>query len=210
MNNQFLNNKISFIYFDVGGVIIKDFSATNNWDRLKREDLGFTDQTIIHFDQIWQQYSQRLSLDVDVDDLVPKLSLPDGFSILDQFIKRFEKNQSIWPIMQSVKEKYRIGLLTDMYPRMFNAIKAAGLFPPVEWDVIIDSSVEKVRKPDPEMYTLAEVRAEVKPEEILFIDNVQKNLDPTISRGWSTVWYDSSDYEKSSKDLMDMLKKLWV
>jgi len=199
---------ISFVYFDIGGVTIKDFTATDNWERLKREDLKLNDQTTPIFDQFWQEYGRRLGLDIDVDILAPKLSLPEGYSILAQFIKRFEQNQLIWPIIQSAKEKYRIGLLTDMYPRMFNAIKAAGLFPPIEWDIVIDSSVEKVRKPDPEIYALAETRAGVKPEEILFIDNDQKNLVPAAARGWSTFWYDSRDYDKSSKDLMDMLSKL--
>ena len=29
--------KLSFIYFDVGGVVIQDFSGTNKWSQLKRE-----------------------------------------------------------------------------------------------------------------------------------------------------------------------------
>jgi len=199
---------ISFVYFDVGGVTIKDFSATDNWERLKHEDLQLTDQTTPIFDQFWQEYGERVGIDVDVDELVSKLPLPVGFSILDQFIKRFEQNQLIWPVIQSVKDKYHVGLLTDMYPRMLDAIKAAGLLPPIEWDVVIDSSIEKVKKPNPEVYALAEERAGVVPQEILFIDNVQKNLNAAESRGWQTFWYDSSDYEKSSKSLMDMLSKL--
>lgn len=198
---------ISFVYFDIGGVTIKDFTATDNWERMKQEDLGLTDKTTPIFDQFWQEYGQRVGIDVDVDVLASKLSLPKDFSILDHMVKRFGQNQLIWPIIESTQEKCRIGLLTDMYPRMFNAIKAAGLFPPIEWDVIIDSSIEKVRKPNPEIYALAEARAGVNPQEILFIDNVEKNLDPATARGWSTFYYDSSDYEQSSIQLVRFLEE---
>lgn len=197
----------SFVYFDVGGVTIKDFTATDNWDRLKQEDLCLTDKTTPIFDKFWQEYGKRVSIDVDIDSVAPQLLLPDGFSILDHMIKRFGQNQLIWPIIQSTKEKCRVGLLTDMYPRMFAAIKAAGLFPPIEWDVIIDSSVEKVRKPNPEIYAIAEARAKVNPKEILFIDNVSKNLDPATLRGWSTFFYDSANYEQSSKKLAKFLEE---
>jgi putative hydrolase of the HAD superfamily len=64
--------------------------------------------------------------------------------------------------------------------------------------VIVDSSVEKCRKPDKEIYEIAQKRAGVEAEDILFIDNKQEKFSDTKELGWQTYWYDSSDYKKSN------------
>ena len=203
---------ISFVYFDVGGVIIKDFSASNKWQEMER-DLGITPDKKEKFIQFWDKYKNAIGIDQDIDLLIPELSskldlkLPEDYSWLTDFINRFEQNRSIWSVINSTKTKYKIGLLTGMYPRMLDAIKAANLLPPIEWDVIVDSSVVKLQKPDPAIYQLAEVKAGVKPEEILFVDNVEKNLVPAKARGWQTFFYDSTNYEQSTQKLADFLQK---
>ena len=42
-------SKISFVYFDVGGVVVKDFSDTNHWQNLKLY-LGITANLEDQFD----------------------------------------------------------------------------------------------------------------------------------------------------------------
>jgi FMN phosphatase YigB (HAD superfamily) len=202
---------ISFVYFDVGGVAIKDFSASNKWEEMER-DLGITQLTLSTFKKFWDDHTKRIELDQDLDDLVPllraelNLKLPNNYSWLDDFIERFEPNYSLWPIIQKIKETMSVGLLTNMYPRMFKAIQGSGLLPPISWDAIIDSSIELVKKPNPKIYMLAEERAVFPASEILFVDNHQENLDTADSLGWQTFLYDSNDYEQSSKQLENFVK----
>jgi len=194
---------ISFVYFDVGGVVIKDFSASNKWESLQ-QTLGAIGDKKIVFDQLWQKYHTQIELDLDIDSLVPEFAqkliqtYPSSFSLLHEFIARFEPNQTIWPTIDFVQKHCRIGLLTNMYPRMFAQIEKAKLLPPVKWDVVIDSSIEKVNKPNQDIFVLAQIKAQCEPETILFIDNTQKHLDTAASLGWQTYLYDSSDYEQSS------------
>lgn len=207
------NKMISFVYFDVGGVAIRDFSATNKWEEMKH-DLGVTSKIDKEFDDLYDEYEKaEITTTRDVDSM-PEiftekfgLKFPENYSMLDDFIKRFDKNTFIEPVIKEIHKYCRIGLLTDMYPRMLNAIKDRKLLPEIEWDVIMDSTVEKMHKPDPNFFKLAEVRAGVKANEILFVDNKIINVETVEKMGWQSYFYDSENYEKSSNDLMDFFRK---
>lgn len=206
-----MNNNIKFIYFDVGGVVIKDFSGTNKWEELKAE-LGIPKDKSQEFEDIYDLYQDEINTTREIDSLLPiykekfGITLPDNYSFLvDGFVKRFEKSLDMWPVIEFAKSKYKIGLLTNMYPKMFSEIKKAGLLPDIEFDQIIDSSVEKVQKPYKEIYRLAEKRCGFKGSEILFIDNSQKHLDTAKELGWQTFLYDPADTKESSEELMKII-----
>lgn len=201
---------ISFVYFDVGGVVIKDFSDTNKWEEMLA-DLGVSPADIPKFDEFYDKYQRKVNTTLDVDELLPlmakelRLVIPPGYSWLADFVARFDKNETIWPVIKAARAKYKIGLLTNMYPRLMEAIKSASLMPSVKWDSVIDSSIEGVQKPDSVIYQVAGHRASVHPEQILFIDNQVKHLEAAKRAGWQTFHYDSADYEKSSHQLASFL-----
>ncbi|HSX05514.1 MAG TPA: HAD-IA family hydrolase [Candidatus Saccharimonadales bacterium] len=201
---------ISFVYFDLGGVVIDDFSGNNKWAELKQE-LGVTPATDTAFEALWQRYLPEICLDRDVDTLVPLLEselglrLPDGYSLLDGFVKRFYANPAIWPLLARLKSKLRIGLLTNMYPRMFVAIEQRHILPDVAWDVVIDSSVEQLQKPDPKLLAVAQQRAGVPNSQILFIDNSAEHITAAKAFGWQVFLYDSSDHVASVEKLGQLL-----
>lgn len=205
---------IKFIYFDVGGVVINDFSGTNKWEDLKRE-LGIPANKSQEFEDIYDLYHDELNTNREIDSLLPiykekfNIKIPEDYSLLvDGFIKRFEKNLDIWPIIETAKRKFKIGLLTNIYPNMLIEIKKAGLLPDVIFDPIIDSSVEKIQKPYKSIYELAQKRSGFKANEILFIDNSQKNIDTAGGLGWQTYFYDSSNYKDSSQKLSSYIQNL--
>lgn len=205
-------SKISFIYFDVGGVAIKDFSDTNKWDIMMDHALGIPDTLRISFDKYYDQFEDDICLGkIAVDDLKSYIktnlnpSLNMSFSMLDYFLDHFEKNTELWPIVNVIHKTCRIGLLTDQYLGMLTGIMERGLIPVDIWDAIIDSSVVKLRKPMPEIYQIAQERANVPANEILFIDNRQKNLDGAKLAGWQTYLYDSRDYDQANRDLATFL-----
>lgn len=92
-----------------------------------------------------------------------------------------------------------------MYPNMLDAIYKVGLMPNVAWNVVIDSSIEKVRKPQTEIFQLAQDKSGFKGKEILFIDNGAKHVDAAKKFGWQGFVYDSSNTEKSNRELEDLL-----
>jgi len=201
---------ISFVYFDIGGVAIKDFSKTDKWLKMN-QDLGINPSNQHLFEELWNSVKDRVDLDQDIDKLVPLLrtkvglNLTDNFPWLDEFVDRFEPNYSLWSVIETIQKTAKVGLLTNMYPRMLDKIQGSGLLPPFNWDAIVDSSVVKVKKPDLGIYQIAQDRAGVNPHEILFVDNLQVNLDPAAALGWQTYLYDPADYQQSSDHLSAFL-----
>ena len=55
------------------------------------------------------------------------------------------------------------------------------------FDVIIESSIEGVRKPNPEIYKIACARLEVLPKNCVFLDDLGINLKPARSMGMTTI-----------------------
>lgn len=66
-------------------------------------------------------------------------------------------------------------------------------------DGYILSYADKVIKPDVEIYELLRARYGFKPQECVFIDDTQINLDTAARLGWNTIRYDS--YEQVLDEL---------
>ncbi len=56
-----------------------------------------------------------------------------------------------------------------------------------QFDEVIESSVEGVRKPDPEIYRIALSRLNVKADECVFLDDLGINLKPARAMGMKTI-----------------------
>jgi len=198
--------KLSFVYFDVGGVALKDLSDTPKWDQILAE-LGLNKFDPDQVESIYKSHDDSICTGkFDLDQLLPLyqqqfgIVVPQEYSLLTTTIDNFAPNNGIWPIIEHCQKKAKIGLLTDMWPRMFPELVKRQLLPPYTWDAIIDSSIEGVRKPMPEIYEIAQSRAGVPAAEILFIDNREKNLVIPRTMGWQTFLYDSSNYDQANQE----------
>lgn len=202
--------KISFIYFDLGGVVGIDFSGNDGWKNLQ-EELGVGQMQSEEFNKIFDEYEQSICTNMEVDamkDILNKklgLKIPDSYSLLMGFVSRFKQNPSIWPLLEDARKKYRIGLFTMMYPGMRKLIEAQKIVPDIKWDVIIDSSEIGFTKYDNEMFEVATIRANVPKNEILFVENSQKHIDTAKKYGWQTFLYNPTLPEQSNSALMELL-----
>lgn len=203
---------IQFVYFDVGGVIVLDFSKTNKWEDMKR-DLNIPPLIEKEFEKLYTKYEIASCLGDEMDlfmEIAKKkfgIRFPKNYSILEDVVSRFEVNEAIHPLLDKHRNNYKMGLLTDMYKNMFNLIETKGLFPNIEWDNVVDSSLEGYRKPHKQIYKIAEMRAETDPESILFVENKQENIDAARKRGWQTFLYDPANPKSSTKELDNLLSK---
>ncbi len=199
---------ISFVYFDVGGVGLLDFSETNKWNELK-QSLGIIDakQSKL-FDQVWKRYRSSICINYDVDQILPTLqkeiglNIHEHYSLLKDFVNRFEKNKTIWPVMNTIQKTCRVGLLTNMYPRMFQLIQQKELLPHITWDVVVDSSVVMLQKPDVRIFQYAEKESKVHRERILFVDNTLSHIEAARQFGMQVFHYDVSNPSSSSQKLL--------
>ncbi|MPM61284.1 hypothetical protein SDC9_108142 [bioreactor metagenome] len=203
---------MKFVYFDIGGVLMKDLSDTNDGWGILLKSLGLKDDQRQKFNDYFEVLEKKLDLGEGIEEFVLKMKndfgvrLPKNYSISDDLVNRFfHKNEEMWRIVEEVKNKHQVGLLTNMYFGMLDLIKNKKLIPDIDW-TIVDSSVEKCRKPDKRIYEIAQDKSGFKGKDILFIDNRQENLEMPKKMGWQTYWYDSSDYEKSNWKLSNFLR----
>src|SRR3989344_1245516 len=83
-----LNNmtKISFVYFDVGGVMIQDFSDSPKWQNMM-DVMGIPIESRAEFDKYYHTLDTKFCLGEHEDNYLPQMSaqfnlkLPDGFSM---------------------------------------------------------------------------------------------------------------------------------
>jgi len=51
------------------------------------------------------------------------------------FVNRFYKNEGLEKIINKIRDKYELGLLTAMYPGMLKMIREKKLIPEIQWKV---------------------------------------------------------------------------
>lgn len=206
-------SQLRFIYFDVGGVLILDFSKTNKWQSIM-DDLQIPVAKQGAFAKLLKEYEQKFCIGESPVEFLEKarqelgLVISDDYDLVADFVSRFTTNLSIWPLVEELSQNFRLGLLTAQYPGMLRMLYQRQLMPPTQFEIVIDSSIERITKPDPRIYALAQARAEVKPEEILFIDNKSDLLDVPRQMGWQTFLYDPSQPEVATMALRQHISSL--
>lgn len=206
------HGKFTHIFFDVGGVVIQDFSGTNKWDEMIGS-MGVNSENKDRYQEIWNKYKHRRCIDFDVDLMIDELrnyvglDLAEGFSFLEQFVDRFNPNPSIVPVLKYAKSISKIGLITNMYPRMLDKIyNRKGLMPNIKWDYTFDSSVIKLEKPDRKIFEFVQMKINaLEDNKILFVDNSEENLIEPTKLGWDTFLYESRNPESSSDKLFNII-----
>ena len=85
-------------------------------------------------------------------------------------------------------ERLKTGLLTNNYSPMDSSERSGKLAEVTGWfDVVIESSVVGVRKPDPAFYLLACEALGVEPSACVFLDDLGVNLKPARAMGMTTI-----------------------
>jgi putative hydrolase of the HAD superfamily len=81
----------------------------------------------------------------------------------------------------------RTGALTNNWADERTRSSPSGLRETGLFDVIVESAVEGLRKPDPRIYTLALARLNVLASETVFLDDLGMNLKPARDMGIRTI-----------------------
>lgn len=81
----------------------------------------------------------------------------------------------------------RTGALTNNWADEKRRSTPSGLHETGLFDVIVESAVEGLRKPDPRIYALALARLDVLASEAVFLDDLGMNLKPARAMGMATI-----------------------
>lgn len=201
------NVPIKFIYLDVGGVLMIDFSGNDGWQRLV-DRLELTATQAAQLAQLWDGLEERFCSGlISVTELCAtcesklNMSFPIGFDLVAECVKLFDTNPYAKELVTSFSSKYPVGLLTNMYEGMLTQILEKELIPRHKYSPIIDSYEVGCAKPSERIYRLAEQQAGYTGKDILFVDNAKRNIEAAKKLGWQTFLYNPKTLEKSTADL---------
>lgn len=146
---------------------------TNAWARLERNELGL-DEFVVAFE------AEAAAVGVALD----------GWAVLAclQGTVRPEMRRAV----ERCAERFTTALLTNNFVSWADATGAAAPDPDLRAvlervDVVVESSVVGVRKPEPRFYELALETLGVAAEECVFLDDLGVNLRPARAMGMTTI-----------------------
>ena len=186
-------NGVTFLYLDVNGCLVRFFHAA--FTQLSLETGAPSDVIESSF---WHYNDAVCRGEMTMDEFNQLFAEKLGIAELDwsdYYMDAIEPITEMHELVNWASEYYRVGLLTNIMPGLVSAMLADGKLPNVDYDVIIDSSEVGAIKPEEKIYEIAQDRAGVAPEQILFVDDGRTNLMAAERLGWKVLWFD--DYRPS-------------
>ena len=192
---------IRAILWDFGGVFTTSpfeafarFEAANGLPKDFIRSINSTDPDT----NAWARFE---SSEIDVDEFDDAFRLEAearghsvrGKDVLELLSGDFRPRMAA--VLAECRRHYRVGCIT-------NNMKKAGDGPAMAQDddkarraqevmamfeIVVESSVEGVRKPNPRIYQIACERLDVKPSETVFLDDLGINLKPARAMGMTTI-----------------------
>ncbi len=194
------NGKLEAILWDFGGVFTT--SPFENFNLLEErcgapKDFIRTINSVNPTTNAWAQFeSNRVSLE-EFDELFATESKLAGYEIRGKEVISLlsgDLRPKMVELLKLCKEQYKVACITNNVkagrgPGMSSDDdKASKVSKVMElFDDVIESSVEGIRKPNPEIYKLACQRISVEPDKCLFIDDLGINLKPAKELGMKTI-----------------------
>ena len=99
-------------------------------------------------------------------------------------------NELLRYIDESLRPRIRVGLLTNIPRSLLSSIMGERLH---QFEPVLVSSDLKLVKPDPAIFEIAIQRSGCSPEDIIFIDDSQKNIEVAASLGITAILYKGID-----------------
>jgi FMN phosphatase YigB (HAD superfamily)/DNA-binding Xre family transcriptional regulator len=179
---------VRFVYFDINGCLVRFFHPA--FTRLATET-GISAELIET--SFWHLNDEACRGDMTMsefnDVFASKLGV-DSIDWANYYFEAIDTVDEMQSLLTWAAEHYHVGLLSNIMPGFINRMIQEGALPRVAYAQIVDSSIERSIKPENKIFEIAEKRAGVKPEEILFIDDSRSNLIAAEKRGWKVLWFD--------------------
>lgn len=195
---------IKFVYFDVNNTLIHFFDRA--FGKLGA-DCGLPREVVETF--FWRYNDEICRGEITIEqfnELIGKqLRLP-SFDWREYYLSTTEPVPHMAELVTWVREHYRVGLLTNSMPDFLPVLREKGLLPNVNYDVIIDSSVVHLLKPEQAIYELAQAKTGCSPEEILFVDDTPANVLAARAFGWQARHFDATRPQESVDRLRSALE----
>ena len=190
---------IKALIFDFGGVM----TTCSMPVRVR----AITDELGLPWDEVTKGFGKyRLDYDrgkITIKEFYDRVWQDAGLEVSDEDRRRIEeadsaswlyRNERTLAWMKQLKKAgYRIGVLTNMPPAFVPLFREHFADFLELADAIVISGEEGVVKPDPAIYALVQSRLGLNAEELLFIDDLEKNCQAARDCGWQALRFEAND-----------------
>jgi glucose-1-phosphatase len=114
------------------------------------------------------------------------------------FIKLNTLNENVISLINKLSKKYKIAILTNV-SKSRHLLKMELYLHRVKYDKMFTSCYLKMSKPDPQIYQFVIKKMKVLPQEAIFIDNLEVNVDGARKVGIHAIRF--TDYDSLVKKL---------
>lgn len=147
------NNGIKFVYFDIGNVL---FSFSGGLERLAE----LFNKPLDEIKSYWMSKDNEIcrgKLDPQEFWNQAKKHFKyngDDINFVDFWIDHFLKIEKGHKLALRLSKYYKIGLITNIYPKVFEKVVHSKLMPQVNWNCVIKSCDYGFVKPERESYLM--------------------------------------------------------
>lgn len=202
------------VIFDWGGVIESHNQEEHCISKatiafFKSFGVDLDDETIV---EKYLECCNHVDNSDDTNELFNKLK--NIFNIectMDEFIKRYNEYTSkthfykeVVDYAHSLKNKCKIGILSNLNP--FDKTRINYQMDLKKFDYVWLSFELNCRKPDPKIYNIVEKDLSIPSKNILFIDDLEKNLEIPKMKGWNVCQAVGTDLDKIKQCVEEFLK----
>ncbi len=121
----------------------------------------------------------------------------DAAQEIEAAMGRSKRNQKLFEFIEAHRKQYKMAIVSNASANVLELYKGVDLNK--YFDQVIWSYQVKEIKPEPEIYRLAAERLGVQPDECVFIDDRQSNVDGAVTAGMKGIQY--RDFEQFKADL---------
>ena len=201
-----MRNKIKFVYFDVGGVMLR-------WKEILHILAKRHNKTFAQVHEVFLRYDTLACLGKITSNEAGKNILADlgvkeekEFDFLSFSMQEFIPIKETHRFANKLSKKLPIGLLTNVYPEVFELSVTKGHIPDLAYTAVVQSCKIGLVKPNADIYHHARQKANVAHEEILFVDDYTQNIVAAKRLGWKGVVFDTENPKKSIKEIEEVLE----
>ena len=129
---------------------------------------------------------------------------------INEFIKNYQETlsniyyyQEVVALAHSLKSKYKIGILSNL--NVFDKTRIDAQVNLNKFDYVWLSFELGYEKANIKIYDIVEKDINIKPNNIIFIDDIEKNLEIPKAKGWHTCQATGLETEKIKEEIKNFL-----
>ena len=192
LNNEiYSNSMIKAIAVDFGGVYFTFDSKKFEKELARAAGVDVEAIRLVHAEKIRDLHVQKISEKKFWNHLGKKTGRKVDHKIMRTVVDNHCKPvMSVIRLMKKLRKNYKIILLTNNTVALDRLNKKYKFYK--NFDYVISSHVIRMQKPYKNIYKLLINKAKCKPNEILFIDDLERNLKPAKYLGMKTILFENS------------------